>query len=605
MKSVLACIAIAAIGCGPSKRGDDTSPTTHIEIEPADATVTIVNGAPVIEDYTATLVTASGDRSDVTATTTFTVADSSYGSWAGAAFTVSGGGAGPTQISASSGANMGTTSLTVMVQGFRNDGAVPTNAADLFGAATENAAIAPAIAYPADGITAPPNIGNFDVHWQAGGDDLFEVDVHNDYVDLKIYKAGSGGLNTFYIPAEWYALASTRTELSLTVAGLVTSTPGQKGTSPAQKVEVTNESIAGGLYYWSIADSGGGTPTVMRYDMSTPDIVPASFFTTTNPDPSTCVGCHALSRDGTKMAITIDGGGGRATIYDLTSNTMLVPIGTGLGDPSAQMWNFASFTADASELVTIEDGVMNLRSGTTGLVMSTVPSSPGMYADHPEFSPDGTRLANVEETEVIDDYQADDGTIVTRAFDQGTNTFGAITTLVPNAAGASNYYPSWSPDGQWIVFTRTVGNSYADTSAEIWVVKSDGTQPPIQLALADTATPSLENSWARWAPFAQTFGANDEPMYYLTFSSTRPYGVLALGTSENGGPAPQLWMMPFFPDRATGGQDPSGPAFRLPFQTLQNGNHIAQWADAVVIARKADGSPLTQAEAAANAKAKN
>src|ERR1700690_3450016 len=129
MKSVLACIAIAAIGCGPSKRGDDTTPTTHIELEPADATVTIVNGARGIEDYPATLVTASGDRSDVTASTTFSVGDPTYGSWAGPALTVTGGAAGPTQIVASSGENMGTTSLTGMVQGFRNDGAVPANAA--------------------------------------------------------------------------------------------------------------------------------------------------------------------------------------------------------------------------------------------------------------------------------------------------------------------------------------------------------------------------------------------------------------------------------------------------------------------------------------------
>jgi hypothetical protein len=57
-------------------------------------------------------------------------------------------------------------------------------------------------------------------------------------------------------------------------------------------------------------------------------------------------------------------------------------------------------------------------------------------------------------------------------------------------------------------------------------------------------------------------------------------------------------MAPFFPDKALAGQDPTGPAFRMPFQLLESGNHIAQWTQAVVIARKADGSVLTQAEAA-------
>jgi hypothetical protein len=57
-------------------------------------------------------------------------------------------------------------------------------------------------------------------------------------------------------------------------------------------------------------------------------------------------------------------------------------------------------------------------------------------------------------------------------------------------------------------------------------------------------------------------------------------------------------MAPFFPDRAIGGQDPSGAAFRMPFQLLDAGNHIAQWTQAVVIGRQANGSPITQAEAA-------
>ncbi len=592
MKTVLACLAIAAIGCGPSKRGDDTTPTTHIEIEPADATVTIVNGAAVIEDYTATLVTASGDRSDVTASTTFSVGDPTYGSWSGPALTVTGGAAGPTQIVASSGANMGTTSLTVMVQGFRNDGSVPANAADLFGAATETPAIAPTIAYPANGVTMPPNLGELDVHWQGASDDLFMVEMQNQYVDLKIYKAGSGPVYTNYLATEWYSLASTHSELTLTVAGLVTANPAQKGTSTPQTVEVTNEDIAGGMYYWTNEPTQG----IMRYDMSTPDIAPASFFT--NPaQPTACVGCHGLSRDGTKIALTLDSGDGRGTVFDVASYNVMVPYAT-----NPQYWNFATFTPDATELVTVFEGQMSLRSTNGGAVISAIPSSAGMLATHPEMSPDGTRLANVETTADSEDFQVEDGSIVTRTFDHTTNTFGAVTTLVPNASGASNYYPSWSPDGQWIAFTRTTGNSYADPSAEVWVVKADGSLPPIQLALADTATGSLENSWARWAPFPQSFGSNDEPLFYLTFSSIRPFGVRPLSTSVYG-TDPQLWMAPFYPDRAIAGTDPSGPAFRVPFQDLATGNHIAQWTDAVVIARNADGTPLTQAEAAANAKA--
>src|SRR4029077_1593852 len=126
------------------------------------------------------------------------------------------------------------------------------------------------------------------------------------------------------------------------------------------------------------------------------------------------------------------------------------------------------------------EGAMSLRDTNGGTVLATVPSSTGMLATHPELSVDGTMLANVETTSDFYDFQVSDGSIVTRSFDSVNNAFGPIKTNVPNASGASNYYPSWSPDGQWLLFTRTAGNSYSDASAQIWVVKADGSAPPIQ-----------------------------------------------------------------------------------------------------------------------------
>ena len=289
--------------------------------------------------------------------------------------------------------------------------------------------------------------------------------------------------------------------------------------------------------------------------------------------------------------MTLVSGNGPGTVIDVASYDVLVPYTT-----NVQYWNFGTFTPDSSELITVFQGTMSLRKSNGGTVISTIPSSPGLQADHPDLSPDGTKLANVETINDEADYQVAQGAIVARTFDQSSNTFGAIQQLVPYTSSYSNYYPSYSPDGNWILFTRTTGNSYADPSAEVWVVKADGSQPPIQLMTADTTGASLMNSWARWAPFQQTYGTSDEALFYITFSSVRPYGVIPLTQGEDG-PDPQIWMAPFFPDRAAMGQDPSGVAFRMPFQLLTAGNHIAQWTQAVVIGRQADGTPLTQAEA--------
>jgi len=508
--------------------------------------------------------------------------------WAGPSLTIGGGAAGPTMVVATDAAgDKGNTSLTVFIRGTRTDGNAPANADGLFDGATETPGRAPTLAYPADGILVPPNLGAFDVHWTDGaGNDLYQVKLANTYVDLRIYTTNPAPAYTSYTPAEWYSVASTHEQISLTVAGLNQGTPMQKGTSPAQHVDVTNETVAGGVYYWTTEPQQG----VNRYDMSTPNMPPSPFFPA-GSEPTTCIGCHGLSHDGTKMALTLDSGDGRGTIFNVADRSVLVPY-----DTNSQYWNFATFNADASKLVTVYHGQMVLRDTNGGAVLANIPNTGSMMATHPELSPDGTKLANVETSTDTYDFQVGDGSIVVRDADTSANTFGAIQTLVPNASGASNYYPSWSPDGQWLLFTRTVGNSYSDASAEIWVVKADGSAPPIQLAMADSSGASITNSWARWTPFPQTFGPNNEQVFYITFSSQRPFGVRPLTTSS-WGTNPQIWMAPFFPDKAAAGMDPTGPAFRMPFQDLMTGNHIAQWTEAVVIAVKPDGSPLTQAEA--------
>ena len=566
------------IACGPS-RGDDQEPTTHIEITPADLQVTIVDGAAVTQPYTATLVTKDGDRSDVTGKVAFSLAHPAFGNWSGPSLTITGSGAGPTRIVATDGVYSGETGLTVYVKGSRSDGTTPPGAGGMFDTATETAGRAPMIAYPADGIVVPPNLGEFEIHWQDTQNNLFEISLRNQYVDLRIYKQSSGPSFTSYTPNEWLTLASPTEPLTLSVAGLNTSTPAQKGTSMPQTVDVTNEIVQGGMYYWTTRPTQG----VYRYDMGTPNIAPASFFMP-GQQPTSCIGCHGLSKDGTKIAITLDSGDGRGTIYNVADYQVLVPFNT-----NAQYWNFATFTPDTQKLVTLYHGQLSLRTTAGGTVISSIPSSPGKAATHPELSPDGTRLANVETTSLLYDFQVSNGSIVTRTFDAATNTFGAIQTLVPDAPGASNYYPSWSPDGQWVLFTRTTGNSYNDQSAEIWVVKADGTKPPIKLARANIGT-GLTNSWARWAPFQQSVGDANDAVFYFTFSTVRPFGIRSAGGT-------QIWMSPFFPALADAGSDPSGVAFRMPFQRLDTANHIAQWTQAIVIGRNPDGSIRTQSQA--------
>jgi hypothetical protein len=79
-------------------------------------------------------------------------------------------------------------------------------------------------------------------------------------------------------------------------------------------------------------------------------------------------------------------------------------------------------------------------------------------------------------------------------------------------------------------------------------------------------------------------------MFWITMASKRDFGVRLRNTGlfqrpADGVPArrSQIWMTPFFPNRAALGNDPSARAFRLPFQNLESSNHIAQWTERVVV----------------------
>jgi hypothetical protein len=136
-----------------------------------------------------------------------------------------------------------------------------------------------------------------------------------------------------------------------------------------------------------------------------------------------------------------------------------------------------------------------------------------------------------------------------------------------------------------VLFNRSdSGTSYNSLDATLWVVRADGTAPPIQLSAFNQAAGGLTNSWGRWAPFAQTVGPNNDPIFWITMSSKRDFGVRRLNSADaEANKTPQIWMAPFFTARAAARQDPTTPAFRMPFQNLTSNNHIAQWTERVVV----------------------
>jgi hypothetical protein len=123
--------------------------------------------------------------------------------------------------------------------------------------------------------------------------------------------------------------------------------------------------------------------------------------------------------------------------------------------------------------------------------------------------------------------------------------------------------------------------AYTDTSRLFLVPPGGG--PSVELTAANTmvnnapATPK-ENSMPTWAPPGD--------LHWIAFNSVRPYGLLTGGGNN------QIWVAGV--DFGKLSQDPSYPAFWLPFQTISDKNPRAFWT-LDVRTQLPDGGPLPDA----------
>lgn len=563
---------VAACGGSGSDNDEDDALAT-LSIEPATSEHVILNGVAAHQPYTATLHYPDGHTRDVTTETSFIV-DSQFGTFTQNDLAI--GAAGKTTVYGTWVDKTSSAQVIARVKSVRIDPSLPQNTPDLF-TGPETTTDAPNVVYPPIDVVIPRNLGDFETHWTSSGQlDVFEVSLRTEFSDVRVYVPGGNGVAaagpnpswTSFQASEWIAAVGLESSLTYQVRGVQAANAAMVSAGPARLVRLSNEQMQGGLYYWAAGAAAGGSYGIFRHDMEKPG-QPAEEYMTTTQTAGRCVACHALSRDGSRMSVTYDGGNGSATVVD---------VGTKATQPEQAAWNFATFMPDGSQMFTVTNGTIHVRDSNTQAVLTTMPGAG--YATHPDLSADGTKLVYVRPAQTGVDWSFGGGQIFTRSYDATTQTFGAETPLV--TIGANNYYPSWSPDGQWIVFNRSDGNSYNSVNATMWIIKADGSTGAFELTAGNIGL-GLTNSWARWAPFAQSVGANNEPILWITVSSKRDFGTRFINTGlAEGDKFPQLWMLAFYPERA-GTSEPTSPAFRLPFQNLGSRNHIAQWTERVIV----------------------
>jgi hypothetical protein len=572
MTRTFLAFALIVVACGPASHGPgqgggDAQPGGHLTITPGAVTLTVQNGVAATQTYTVTAVDASGAATDVSADAMLTVGTTSLGSFAHNVFTSAPDHGGKTIVTASWNGLTATADLTILLRSVIVEPGAPGSSPGDFGGATPGGP-PPELVYPDTGVIVPPNLDTMELHFRPGsGQNVFELTFTGSTIQLAIYLPCTplgGGCVWSPSQQEWEILSTAGkgdAPLFYTLRGL--DAAHSVGASPSRSIQFASDDLTGGIYYW--AASAG---MIMRYDFGLRTQTAEKYLTTAQAGGLTCVGCHTLSRDGSAIAVGTDIPGPanvtalavatRSKLWS-TSGSSGVP-----GFPGGDGANFFAFSPDAKQLVASAGTNLTVRDAQTGTGVTTVVTNATM----PDWSPDGGHIvfARAATAVPVGNPGVAQGSIVQVAPGNWTQT----QTLVA-AANDNNYYPSYSPNGDFVLFDKSANtqDSYDQKDARLWVVPSAG-GAPVQLANASPAPGG--DSWPKWSPLPHTYQAG--PIYWLTFSSRRAYGLRGGGTA-------QIWMVGFDPQRAALGLDPSFAAFWLPFQDPASGNHIAQWVEKV------------------------
>jgi hypothetical protein len=513
---------------------------------------------------------------------------------AGGRVTADGPFGGQVAIAASDGNENATAKLAVKVTLAYVEGATATAAALFSGDADPRRA--PEILYPLEGAILPPNLPALEVHFRPGrGTTLHEIAFSSEVSDVRLYvrcQALADGCVQEVSGAPWRTVSESNRGGRLKVSVRSADDGGANGESPPRTLGFGADDLRGAFTYWTTAGRGA----VMRWD--TGDRAQTEPAKLLGPERAgDCLGCHSVSRDGNRMLVTTGEAGmpGQMLLYDLGTQVLRSLSGAKL--------QFGTFSPGGTLFVAVRgdaptQGPKNLElfDGGTGAARGSIDLR-GLRATHPDWSPDGDRIAftAVDLGAPYVDQRPGLGAIAYIEWEGGH--WSSPRTAVGSDAGRNYYMPSFAPDSHLIAYVESscpagmgdyheLCDAEGDPSARLWLgaIPQSPDQRPRPLDALNRPAPvdgGAEDLWTsspHWHP-APFRGPDGNTLYWLTFSSARRYGlrVPPIGARKVPAFGALLWMAAIDPGALAQGKDPSVAPFVLPYQSLETSNHAGQW----------------------------
>jgi hypothetical protein len=533
---------------------DSTEPITNVvslRVDPAEVSLTARADAPATTQFTAMATFDDGTEGPLDLVSWESSSTSAGTVDTHGLFTSSDENGGITTITASHAGIESSASVTVVYAADYLEDGVDAGVPDAFTAAEPADDATITFAYPPDNVTVPRNLNGFGFEWLPPRGAISRLHFRSELTDVSVYTTGESWIATSDL---WTLISAANTHGSVSVqveTGVwdgATLSDVRRG--PAIDVTVNRFDAQGSVLYW---DSSMRAILRIPFGQTTS----TRFWPTT--DDGSCVGCHSLAEGQDRMVVTHDGINGVFTIVDVSDPDNPQRL---VGPADDRRLTFKAISPDGLWMMGVANGILSLYDLTNGARIATLDTG-GYPVTQPDWSPDGQHIVLVRMTGTANSDMSFSGGEIVQASWDGT-TLGTPEVLVPRASDHNNYYPTYSPDGKWIAYNRSTGDSYADSDAEIWL-RSTTSDVDVKLTTANGAS-NTQNSYPRWGPLP------DDDVLWLAFSSRRGY---ALEPSDS----PQIWVSAIDPSLAETGQDPSKAPFWLPGQSSTANNHLPVWWD--------------------------